>query len=580
MQGVKGDQGIQGPTGLQGPAGIQGVKGDQGIQGATGLQGPAGFGSGGGGSTGPTGPAVSLSPLPFIAVSGNTSGTVHDANTNVKFNEVAFNINTDLSDSAVLNTTTYKIKVPATGTYAVEFHAFVNNAWNADVRLQFCGSSNLFENRLVCSALPTTTGQIGGTGIYRLTKNDEVFVLVNSKITLFFAGLYHTRLVLQCLSLGLSSPTGPTGPAGVTGPATSYIFDGGVPSSSYSNGPAFDCGDPSAGSNIQLQLRRGTTSAWLSANPVLASGEPVFDTSSQQLKVGNGTSTWTNLRNLNGLTVGGNALNPSHTFITDLSSGMFSPATNTVGFATLGVERMRVDTNGNVGIGIANSGSNILTVRKEEAFADRAATIIPSQLSIEGTGGAKLKLGTFYTGGVGFTSVIQSADFYSLADNGGMLLLNPRGGNVGIGNTDATFRLHLGVDSAAKPSTNTWTISSDRRIKTDIEDADTQVCYDVVKQLKLKRFQYDASYAEVTQMKDKHMVGWIAQDVETVFPKAVTITPYDSVANLSNFYGLDVDQLYKSMYGALQKVIEDKEALETKLQAFEARLAAVETRES
>jgi hypothetical protein len=150
-------------------------------------------------------------------------------------------------------------------------------------------------------------------------------------------------------------------------------------------------------------------------------------------------------------------------------------------------------------------------------------------------------------------------------------------GNVGIATSTPLFRLHLGIDSAAKPNSSTWTIPSDRRIKTDIEDADIQICYDIVKGLKLKRFQYDASYAEVTQTKDKHMVGWIAQEVKTVFPKAVTITSYDPVANMSNFYGLDVDQIYKSMYGALQKVIQDKEALENKFQALVTRLEAVET---
>jgi len=38
---------------------------------------------------------------------------------------------------------------------------------------------------------------------------------------------------------GLTGATGPQGPAGVTG---SIVFDGGDPTSDYSNGPAFDCG--------------------------------------------------------------------------------------------------------------------------------------------------------------------------------------------------------------------------------------------------------------------------------------------------------------------------------------------------
>ncbi len=153
-------------------------------------------------------------------------------------------------------------------------------------------------------------------------------------------------------------------------------------------------------------------------------------------------------------------------------------------------------------------------------------------------------------------------------------------GQLGIGINAPTFQLHLSTDSAAKPTTNTWTISSDRRVKNDIEDASTEICYNAVKSLKLKRFLYDLSYSEACQVKDRHVVGWIAQDVEVVFPKAVTIQPYEPITQLSNFYGLDVDQIYKSMYGALYKVIEDKEVLESEVQSLKVKHSLLEETDS
>jgi len=183
---------------------------------------------------------------------------------------------------------------------------------------------------------------------------------------------------------------------------------------------------------------------------------------------------------------------PSYTFSSDLSGGLYSPATNNLAFTTAGLERMRIAANG----------------------------------------------------------------------------------NVGIGTTAPTFQLQLSADSAAKPTTNTWTISSDRRVKTEIEDADTAICYDIVKHLKLRRFLYDASYSDACQVKDRHVVGWIAQEVEQVFPKSVTIQEYEPISHLSNFYSLDVDQIYKTMYGALAKVIQDKEALERRVQELEDRFHA------
>ena len=44
-----------------------------------------------------------------------------------------------------------------------------------------------------------------------------------------------------------------------------------------------------------IQIRRGTTSAWNSANPVLALGEQGYDTTTRQYKVGDGTTAWTAL---------------------------------------------------------------------------------------------------------------------------------------------------------------------------------------------------------------------------------------------------------------------------------------------
>lgn len=45
----------------------------------------------------------------------------------------------------------------------------------------------------------------------------------------------------------------------------------------------------------QIQLRRGTASAWTSANPILALGEVGIETNTLKSKVGDGVSTWSEL---------------------------------------------------------------------------------------------------------------------------------------------------------------------------------------------------------------------------------------------------------------------------------------------
>jgi hypothetical protein len=133
------------------------------------------------------------------------------------------------------------------------------------------------------------------------------------------------------------------------------------------------------------------------------------------------------------------------------------------------------------------------------------------------------------------------------------IALNAFGGNVGIGTTAPAYKLQLDTDSAAKPSTNTWTIASDERLKTNIQLADLDTCYNLVKNLPLKRYTWRDDVYTVEQVPDRSKLGWIAQDVEGVMPKAVErkeMFGYEDCRTLNS------DQLIASLYGAVQKIIQ------------------------
>ena len=131
--------------------------------------------------------------------------------------------------------------------------------------------------------------------------------------------------------------------------------------------------------------------------------------------------------------------------------------------------------------------------------------------------------------------------------------------NVGIATTSPSYTLEVN-GTAAKTGGGTWTSTSDARLKEDIEDANLATCYDTVKNLKLRRFKWRDDVDGIT---DKHVVGWIAQEVEDVIPKAVT-TVHEKYG-LTDVKFLNADQIYASMYGAIQKLIEDKERLEAQV---------------
>jgi len=162
----------------------------------------------------------------------------------------------------------------------------------------------------------------------------------------------------------------------------------------------------------------------------------------------------------------------------------------------------------------------------------------------------------------------MTSTYSTVSTNNTLAFENSR---LGIGLAYPGYQLHLMNDSAAKPSTTTWTVSSDRRLKTDIEDADLNRCYEVVRDLPLRRFIWNSNVAPYVG--DAHMLGWIAQEVETYLPNAIT---YHNMYGLPDAMGLDSDQIFKFMYGALQRMIRRRKELEQKYLALLQKLEELE----
>jgi hypothetical protein len=90
---------------------------------------------------------------------------------------------------------------------------------------------------------------------------------------------------------------------------------------------------------------------------------------------------------------------------------------------------------GRIGIGTATPNAP-LNVWGSGPYSGLSTNPQPGQFIINTTTGTeRLILGTWYTGGTGSICSIQSSDYYSSVDHGQSLILNPLGGNVGIGST-------------------------------------------------------------------------------------------------------------------------------------------------
>jgi hypothetical protein len=123
-------------------------------------------------------------------------------------------------------------------------------------------------------------------------------------------------------------------------------------------------------------------------------------------------------------------------------------------------------------------------------------------------------------------------------------------------------------NSTASPQ---WSTVSDRRIKENIEKASYDKCYDTINKLELYRFNYIKELNNIN--KDKTQLGYIAQEVNDVFPKAVSSYEFNNtMLSIPDLLSIDVAQINYSLYGAVKKLIEININKELRLKKLECLL--------
>ena len=136
--------------------------------------------------------------------------------------------------------------------------------------------------------------------------------------------------------------------------------------------------------------------------------------------------------------------------------------------------------------------------------------------------------------------------------------------------TDTDYiRITSGGSSIYNPTGSPlWSTTSDRRIKENIEKASYTKCYDTINKLELYRFNYIKELNNIN--KDLRQLGYIAQEVQEIFPKAVSAEHfYNDNLSVPDLLTIDITQINYSLYGAVKKLMEmynDKRARLKKLQ--------------
>jgi len=239
-------------------------------------------------------------------------------------------------------------------------------------------------------------------------------------------------------------------------------------------------------------------------------------------------------------------------------------------FKTSNVEKMRImDSTGYVGIG-TTAPANMLTVQGNgTGVANIGTNVCGGNYTGISLNGSSMS-GVCSTSGYNILSspTDQTLIFNRPAGNAMSFregntaqLTIAAGGNVGIGTAAPTYKLQISTDSAAKPGTNTWTVSSDGRLKT-IEGPFTRGL-EAIERLDPVYYRYRDGNA-LNLPTDKIYVGFVAQDVKDVIPEAIG-------KDTQGYYTMNSDAITYAMLNAIKELKAENDALKARVEALEKK---------
>ena len=147
-------------------------------------------------------------------------------------------------------------------------------------------------------------------------------------------------------------------------------------------------------------------------------------------------------------------------------------------------------------------------------------------------------------------------------------------GSVGIGTTRPEYQLDVRgaiysyVGGYTQTGLTTWTVTSDKRIKDNIVRASYDKCLENVKNIELYNFNFKNNCINTN---DKHQLGFIAQEVQQVYPKAVEVGKIILNTNeaIDDILTLNTTQIDYTLYGAVKNLIEKIEDIDNDLENIE-----------
>ena len=159
---------------------------------------------------------------------------------------------------------------------------------------------------------------------------------------------------------------------------------------------------------------------------------------------------------------------------------------------------------------------------------------------------------------VRFSSIIFNEGDFTIKRRYNSLLR----GVMGINTIYPTYSLDIAIGDARKPSGTLWINPSDRRIKTDITDADSKKVASELTAVRLVEYKWKELYRITHHLSAEPTIGFISQEIEPIYPSSIH---YSEESGFTDFRTLDTDQLFKAKFGLTQQLLKRASTLQSRI---------------